>query len=281
MLVARGATGANGSGGSGGSSPVALASYSLTGVASYNASDFTISATGNVSIRAKSVTAFINFTKDINCLQFVVSRMTTSNDDYRFNHIAGLTVSLNSGVRSIVTTIYDSSTSLSGSIDGITEGNIRHRRGLVGVKPPFTEGLTSYSAEEVASMNLTWLSDRNIYTRLAFSGISGDGSITGTNGWTFGNASGATYPISSFAVLHKEGSYVEVEITGQTWVSTESAIVCAPFGLTTTDHDPIDAILEGVSFDINSIVPGDGFTIMGFAPKGTYGTYQVKCIDKG
>jgi len=51
-------------------------------------------------------------------------------------------------------------------------------------------------------------------------------------------------------------------------------------GLTTADHTPEDAILEGVKFEINNIVVGTGFDIIGHAPEGTYGKYTVKCLGQ-
>ena len=68
-------------------------------------------------------------------------------------------------------------------------------------------------------------------------------------------------------------------ITGLTWVAADSFITCKVLGLTTENHDPEDAILEGVRFEINNIVAGTGFDIIGHAPEGTYGKYKVKCIS--
>jgi hypothetical protein len=51
-------------------------------------------------------------------------------------------------------------------------------------------------------------------------------------------------------------------------------------GLTTADHTPEDAILEGVRFEIDNIVAGTGFDIIGHAPEGTYGKYSVKCLGQ-
>jgi len=77
---------------------------------------------------------------------------------------------------------------------------------------------------------------------------------------------------------HAESTYATKTVTGQSWVVANSFITCNVFGSTSSDHTPEDAVLEEVSFDINNIVPGVGFDIVGHAPNGTYGKYTVKCL---
>jgi hypothetical protein len=79
-------------------------------------------------------------------------------------------------------------------------------------------------------------------------------------------------------LLPKEETYAIKTITGQSWVAADTFINCKVLGLTTADHDPEDAILEGVRFEINNIVPGTGFDIIGHAPEGTYGKYKIECL---
>ena len=81
-------------------------------------------------------------------------------------------------------------------------------------------------------------------------------------------------------LLHKEETYVVKTVTGQAWATADSFITCKVLGLTSADHSPEDAIIEGVRFEINSIVPGVGFDIIGHAPEGTYGKYQIKCLGQ-
>lgn len=86
--------------------------------------------------------------------------------------------------------------------------------------------------------------------------------------------------INSTTVYHQEETYAVKTVTGQTWVTADSYITCKVLGITTADHTPEDAILEGVQFEINNIVVGTGFDIIGHAPEGTYGKYTVKCIEQ-
>ena len=86
--------------------------------------------------------------------------------------------------------------------------------------------------------------------------------------------------LQSHTVYHQDATYVVKTVTGLTWVAADSYITCKVLGLTTSDHTPEDAILEGVQFEINNIVAGTGFDIIGHAPEGTYGKYTVKCIEQ-
>jgi len=83
---------------------------------------------------------------------------------------------------------------------------------------------------------------------------------------------------SNVAICHTEATYATKTVTGQSWVAANSFITCKVLGLTSADHTPEDAILEGVQFEINNIVAGTGFDIVGHAPEGTYGKYTVKCL---
>ena len=127
------------------------------------------------------------------------------------------------------------------------------------MSPPFygaTSGLP-YTAEEIVALNPTEL--------LGSSWVFSYDPVGITNG---------------ISLLHKEETYVVKTITGQSWVAADTFINCKVLGLTTDDHDPEDAILEGVRFEINNIVPATGFDIIGHAPNGTYGKYKIKCLGQ-
>jgi hypothetical protein len=126
-------------------------------------------------------------------------------------------------------------------------------------KPPFygaTSGVT-YTAEEVSVLNVTEI------TTSSWNSVFDPVGITG-----------------SISLFHKEGTYTIKSITGQSWVAADTFITCKILGLTTEDHDPEDAILEGIKFEINNVVPGTGFDIIGHAPEGTYGKYKIKCLGQ-
>jgi len=81
-------------------------------------------------------------------------------------------------------------------------------------------------------------------------------------------------------LYHQEETYVTKTLTGITWVTDSMFLNCKVLGLTSADHTPEDAILEGVNFEINNIVGGTGFDIIGHAPEGTYGKYTIKCLGQ-
>jgi len=138
------------------------------------------------------------------------------------------------------------------------------------MKPPFSG---SYTAEDLLGLTLTIFRNDNVYTRLYGSGIVDDGYTAGT---TFGG--GVTFAATSLALNHTEETFVTKTITGQSWVTADSFITCKVLGLTSNDHEPEDAILEGVRFEINNIVAGVGFDVIGHAPEGTYGKYNIECL---
>ena len=85
---------------------------------------------------------------------------------------------------------------------------------------------------------------------------------------------------ASTTLYHQEETYVTKTLTGITWVSESMFLSCKVLGLTSSDHTAEDAILEGVNFEINNIVGGTGFDIIGHAPEGTYGKYTIKCLGQ-
>ena len=86
--------------------------------------------------------------------------------------------------------------------------------------------------------------------------------------------------IVSTNIYHQEETYVTKTLTGITWVTNNMFLNCKVLGLTSADHTAEDAILEGVNFEINNILGGTGFDIIGHAPEGTYGKYTIKCLGQ-
>ena len=226
-----------------------------------------------------TTTQTIDFSETTNNLSFTISGVNTSNKVYSMNYIVGKTASLQNADGSIVVvgTVESATTYWDGTRvgDGTTGSAIHpfRRNADIVLSPPFTSG---YTAGYLLGLTLTVFGDNNIYTRLRGSGISADGGFTA--GLTFGG--GITYPLTGLALSHTENTYVTKTITGQSWVTTDKFITCKCLGLTTADHTPEDAILEGVKFEINNIVAGVGFDIIGHAPEGTYGKYQIKCLGQ-
>lgn len=128
-------------------------------------------------------------------------------------------------------------------------------------KPPFMLGELSHTAEQMIADGINGVN-------LSLTSFA---DVTTSDVWL---------QIDSANIYHQDATYVTKTVTGQTWVTANSYIECKVLGLTTADHTPEDAILEGVKFEINNIVAGTGFDIIGHAPEGTYGKYTVKCLGQ-
>ncbi len=68
-------------------------------------------------------------------------------------------------------------------------------------------------------------------------------------------------------------------VTGQTWVTANSRIMCAPTMHATSSRaeGAEDAVVEGLTVAVHSRVVGTGFTVTAAAREGTTGVYQVVC----
>lgn len=71
------------------------------------------------------------------------------------------------------------------------------------------------------------------------------------------------------------GYYAETTVTAS-WASPN--IVITPTLPTTPDHDPEDAVLEGLVAGLVAVDPGVSFTIGVHAPTGTWGRFDFSCI---
>lgn len=62
------------------------------------------------------------------------------------------------------------------------------------------------------------------------------------------------------------------------WVTGVSVIMCNPFGGSTPDHGPEDAMVENLAAYATNIIPGVSFDIECYAPNGTWGRYLINAI---
>jgi hypothetical protein len=197
----------------------------------------------------------INFSELIDHLEFTISGLglsySASLEDANIDNITGIT--FDTGVANGYSGVLKSFQTFKDPPNGNTWA------ARIIMEPPFVGGSTTASGiiDEVIN---------KVY-------------IDGTFYVNFGTPEYWTN-ITSQNVRHKEGTYAIKTITGQTWVTANSFITCEVMGLTSTDHTPEDAILEGVKFNIYNIVAGTGFDIIGHAPEGTYGKYTVKCLGQ-
>lgn len=231
-----------------------------------------------------TTTQTIDFSANVNKLAFTITGLNRSNHAYEMTDLAGRTATIQNAAGTVTVTglvesaysYWDGGKTYSAANTGGAI-NVLARSADIIMTPPFrlTSGATGWTAEDALSLSLVVFNDTgNTYTRLLGSGISGDG---GTAGNLF---TGATFALTGLTLWHQEESYALKTVTGLSWVTTDTFITCKVLGNTTADHDVEDAILEGVRFEINNIVAGVGFDIIGHAPEGTYGKYKIKCIGQ-
>ena len=219
-------------------------------------------ATGPVA-PVYGVTTSIDFSEQINQIKLRVGGTSTIfvNNVSIFNNYEITNIILNTTVESNVITFsnivsyhafYDTSLALNGEwvVDIIA-------------KPPFKSNITAetLSTQTFASMLVTWVVD----------------NLTISDDWT--DDDGAVY-YNPVEIIHKPETFVTKTLTGITWASASSFITCKVMGLTSADHTAEDAIIEGVQFEINNIVGGTGFDIIGYAPEETYGKYTIECLGQ-
>ena len=261
----QGVTGATGSQGIQGVTG-ATGSQGIQGVTGATGSQGNTGATGP-SATTNTTTQTLDFSANINKLQFAVELINTGlfaiSDATRYQ-IEALV-----GTQAVIRRVNDAQRVV-GTVESadfyITNPLPAGIAGYLDIvfKPPFYEEAspaTTYTAEEAKA----------IASLFYFGEIVADTTFD-----TVQIVGGAGYK----ELLHKEETYVVKTVTGQAWATADSFITCKVLGLTSADHSPEDAIIEGVRFEINSIVPGVGFDIMGHAPEGTYGKYQIKCLGQ-
>lgn len=107
---------------------------------------------------------------------------------------------------------------------------------------------------------------------------------TSTPGQLIVNASGGGGGAGNFAEVDIDfgagDELVTVVVTGQTWVSGTSRIVCSPTMLATSTRleGEEDAVAEGLTLAVHSRVAGVGFSITAAPRQGyAYGVFKVHC----
>ena len=80
-----------------------------------------------------------------------------------------------------------------------------------------------------------------------------------------------------FGLNNQEDSYAKSTIT-DTNVKSTSAVIISIAGTSTIDHDPDDYQWDNISAYSTNIVDGIGFDIIGVAPNGSFGKYNINYI---
>jgi hypothetical protein len=79
--------------------------------------------------------------------------------------------------------------------------------------------------------------------------------------------------------LTADGAAFTQTVTGQTWVSAATTIVCQPFA-TSADGQTVETYYAAqFSATASTIVAGTGFTVGVYSPNGASGTFRFECYD--
>jgi hypothetical protein len=78
--------------------------------------------------------------------------------------------------------------------------------------------------------------------------------------------------------LSGEGDTASVTVPAA-WVDTNSVIVCTPYAVQTSSHDPQDVLIEGIEAYATNIVPGVSFDVIALAPNNTFGQYVINAQE--
>jgi len=124
-------------------------------------------------------------------------------------------------------------------------------------------------------------SPNDAFNALAPSQTGNSGKVLTTNGtntsWAAtSNVVAATVDFGSAS--SGEAYSASVTVTGQSWVTASSKIVCSLFAEATAEHDIDDYMLEQIQVYATNIVNGTGFDVVAVAPNGTFGRYVIHCI---
>jgi len=122
-----------------------------------------------------------------------------------------------------------------------------------------------------------------VQTRLNFAGSPVSCVDDPSNGrttctFTGGGANTVEYS-AAFGTTARAGLYT-FTVTGQTWVTATSVIVCAPLG-TAADGLTAEAIaLAELRPVVSARVAGTGFTLNVYNPHGLAGTVRLQCLGQ-
>jgi hypothetical protein len=202
------------------------------------------------TVVSTSTTQTVDFSVNINQIQLTIYGLgvdfNTSLQNIEKYGIENTPVTIDTGTASYISCELESIESFYDDTNGWSARLV--------IKPPFVGG-TSTTAEGVIAETINAVYIQTPTVPLEY--------------WT---------SITNINLYHKPETYVVKTVTGQSWVASDSCISCRLLGGTSTDHDVEDAVLEEVKFEINNLVVGTGFDIIGYAPNGTYGKYTVKCF---
>ena len=93
------------------------------------------------------------------------------------------------------------------------------------------------------------------------------------SGTTVSSASG----VVDFGAVTGKNDVATVTVSAS-WVTPNSLIICSPFAVATSDHDPEDYAVENILAYAANRVNGVSFDIIARAPNTTWGKYVIHAV---
>ena len=113
--------------------------------------------------------------------------------------------------------------------------------------------------------------------RIVYENITGFAGPPGPQGPAGPPSSGFGGKVFVPVTLDGTGFYI-VTSTGQTWVTSSSAVVCGPVASDDAGLTAEAVAVGNLQTSVGSVVPGVGFDLVVFSPNGLEGLVQFQCI---
>lgn len=108
--------------------------------------------------------------------------------------------------------------------------------------------------------------------------VNAKGLITAAANGSGGSGGNSVSADVDFGFVTGGEGDVATTTVAASWVGAATKLVCQLFAVATSDHDPEDYAIEGISVYASNIVAGVGFDVIASAPNGTFGVYKVHII---
>ena len=111
------------------------------------------------------------------------------------------------------------------------------------------------------------------------SGATGTCSIPGGGGGGAGGGGGSANVVNVTVTFNTStGLVTPVVVTGQTWVTSSSSIVCQWSNLAAvTNNTDYVYLVAGLHVAVGSLVAGTGFTVYAYSDYGATGNFNLSC----
>jgi hypothetical protein len=98
-----------------------------------------------------------------------------------------------------------------------------------------------------------------------------------TQTFSCGTDQGGGANVAEVSIALSDTGFFQQVVTGQTWVTGTSKVVCSAFGTTADSLTPEAVAIGGLVPSVSDLVVGTGFTLNVYSPNGLTGTVRFHC----